>query len=310
MTSREVAHEGDSRHLEVRGEEFPDAALSTTSSAPPSGDEEIPERFADRPHGVKDGDDAGRATPEPSEDEVVTRPTPDVATATVPVDDHVAPAIRDPAGHQVDAEPTREVVTAPVAVADDVEREPAGRARADEASVDDRPATRVLKTPSFSLLAPIAGWLAAWGAAAVASSALIEAGVALGFGFGIADGSVDLDTGFWAGLWTLVVQAGAFLFGGYVAGRMARVRGTAHAVAAWIVAMLATTADAIVVATRDGGSSVLAPLHIPQWADLDYDRVVIIPLVIFALGSLIAALIGGLLASGANRIDTRDGVIS
>ena len=129
--------------------------------------------------------------------------------------------------------------------------------------MSDEPRKPVLRIPRFSMLAPIGGWLAAWGAATLATAAVLEAGVSLGFGFGIADGSVDLDTGFWAGLWTLVIQAGAFVVGGYVAGRIARVRPVMHAVLAWVIAMAATAADAILVALRDSGSSVLAPLRLP-----------------------------------------------
>lgn len=191
-------------------------------------------------------------------------------------------------------------------VVDDTDR----RNDADHVDRDDVVTTPVLKVPTFSPIGPLAGWIAAWGAVAVASAALVEAGVALGFGFGIADGSVDLDAGFWAGLWTLVVQAGAFLAGGYIAGRMARVRAVAHAVLAWVIAMIATAADAVIVASRDGGESVLAPLRIPQWAGLDYENVVAVPLVIFAAGSLVAVIVGGVLAAGANRLETREGVAS
>lgn len=164
--------------------------------------------------------------------------------------------------------------------------------------------TPVLRIPSFSVTAPIGGWLAAWGAAAVAIAALGEAGVALGFGLGIADGSIDTNSGFWAGLWTLVVQAGAFLVGGYVAGRMARTRAVGHAVLAWSFAMAATAADAIIVQIADDRSSVLAPLGLPRWAGLDYDRTVVVPLIIFAVGALLAAVVGGTLAAGANRLET------
>ena len=180
----------------------------------------------------------------------------------------------------------------------------------DEPAQPDTPdiveAKRVLRVPSFSVLAPIAGWLTAWGAAALATAAVLEAGVSLGFGFGIADGSIDVDSGFWAGLWTLVIQAGAFLFGGYVAGRMARTRAIAHAVLAWFVAMAATAADAIVVSVGQGRSSVLAPLRLPQWTGLNYDNIVVIPLIIFGAGALVAVIVGGSLAAGANRLETTD----
>ena len=174
----------------------------------------------------------------------------------------------------------------------------------DTTTSSEQPREPVLRIPVFSAIAPIGGWLAAWGAATLATAAVIEGGVGIGFGFGIADGSVDLDTGFWAGLWTLIIQVGAFVIGGYVAGRMARVRAVAHAMLAWFVAMAATAADAVVVAARDGGSSVLAPLRLPQWAGLDYENSVAIPLVVFALGALIGAILGGCLASTANRLET------
>ena len=104
-----------------------------------------------------------------------------------------------------------------------------------------------------------------------------------------------------------MIQAGAFLIGGYVAGRMARTRAIAHAVLAWFVAMAATAVDAIVVATGEDRSSVLAPLRLPQWAGLDYEQRVVLPMIIFAAGALVAAIVGGSLAAGANRLETTYG---
>jgi hypothetical protein len=193
---------------------------------------------------------------------------------------------------------------------DDQTDHPAEPARREPRDVVEAPRVvetkPVLRIPSFSVIAPIAGWLTAWGAAALATVAVMEAGVSVGFGFGIADGSIDVDSGFWAGLWTLVIQAGAFLLGGYVAGRMARARAIAHAILAWFVAIAATAADAIVVATGHGRSSVLAPLRLPHWAGLTYDNTVAIPLIIFAAGALVAVLVGGTLAAAANRLETTD----
>lgn len=252
-------------------------------------------------------------------DMVESPPGRDDDTVTHVVEDPVVVAEDSRDADMVESPPRRDdetvthVAEAPVAVAErphdtDVRESPPTHDEEDRA--DFQATARVLKTPTFSLLAPLAGWLVAWGTAAVAAAALVEAGVGLGFGFGIADGSVDLDTGFWAGLWTLVVQGGAFLFGGYVAGRMARARATTHAILAWVFAMVATAADAIIVASRDGGSSVLEPLRLPQWAGLDYSNAVAVPLVIFALGSLLAVLIGGILASGANKLDSRDSMLT
>jgi hypothetical protein len=174
-----------------------------------------------------------------------------------------------------------------------------------------RPVARapVLRVPSFAPLAPFGGWLAAWGAAALAASCLVQANVSLGLGLGIADADVaGLDDGFRAGLWLLIIQAGAFIAGGYVAARMARNRGTLHAVLAWLVAMLATGADALVQYVRDGGRSVLADLRIPYWIENGYpggwDTAV--ALGIFALAALAGVLIGGGLGSAANAAAKRE----
>jgi hypothetical protein len=162
----------------------------------------------------------------------------------------------------------------------------------------------LLRTPRRGApLAAIGGWLSAWGAAATAAACLTTAGVGVGIGLGIADGPSGVDSGFSAGLWLLVIQAGAFLIGGYVAARMARTAALMHAALAWLFAMLATGADAIVANARDG-ESVVRALDIPSWAGHGYatDRIGI-PLAIFAVASLVVALWGGAIAGGVTRTE-------
>jgi hypothetical protein len=163
---------------------------------------------------------------------------------------------------------------------------------------------RLMRIPGFAPTAPIGGLLAAWGAAAVATYALAQAGVSLGIGFGLADGSGIANTnGFWSGLWMLLVQAGAFLIGGYVAGRMARNHAMAHAALVWVLAMAATAADAIVQRARTGGSSVLSQIGMPSWTEtgLQNNWRLWAVLALFALAALIGALLGGALGAVANR---------
>ncbi|MEW6582867.1 MAG: hypothetical protein AB1416_08915, partial [Actinomycetota bacterium] len=152
---------------------------------------------------------------------------------------------------------------------------------------------RVMRVPAVAPLAPMVGWLAAWGIAAVAAACLREADVALGLGLGIAD-SAAVEDGVRPGLWLLVIQAGAFLIGGYAAARMARGNGMTHATLAWVVAMLATGADAVTGAIRDT-AGVLARLDIPYWArtglGTEWDTAV--ALGAFAVAALIGALLGG-----------------
>lgn len=144
----------------------------------------------------------------------------------------------------------------------------------------------------------LGGWTAAWGAAAVAATCLASANVDLALGLGIAGGD-----GFWPTIWLGIVQAGAFFWGGYVAARMGRRLGIVHAGLAWLVAMIATGVDAIAATLRDTGTSVLAALRIPYWAEtgLDSNIDAVLALGFFAVVSLVFALLGGAVGEGANR---------
>jgi hypothetical protein len=169
--------------------------------------------------------------------------------------------------------------------------------------VTRRERLRLMRPPGFAPLAPLGGWLAAWGAASVAAHALASAGVPLGMGFGIANGNGSVEDGFFPGLWFVVVQFGAFLIGGYVAARMARNRGLAHAALAWVLAMLATGADAIAQSMRALASSVLAPMGVPWWTDtgLQGGWRLWVALAIPAIAALVGAIFGGGIGAAANR---------
>ena len=176
-----------------------------------------------------------------------------------------------------------------------------------------RQRTYTLRVPPISPTAPFLGWLTAWGAAAVATACLREAGVDLGLGLGIATGEPGVEDRFLPGLWVLLVQAGAFLLGGYAAARIARRNGLLHAGLAWCVAMLATGADAVVIALRDGGDSILESLGLPAWVHTGLSGTweEALALAAIALAGLAGALIGGSLGSAANRVaPTSDGTVT
>jgi hypothetical protein len=167
-----------------------------------------------------------------------------------------------------------------------------------------RPASpeRVARSARFAPDAVLIGWLAAWGAATLAAACLREAGVDLGLGLGIASGDPGVEDRLLPGVWVLVIQAGAFVIGGYAAGRLARGRALLHAGLAWAVAMLVTGADAIVDALRDEGGSVLARLDLPHWSGTGLSGAWEegLALAIIALAGLAGALFGGSLAAAAN----------
>jgi hypothetical protein len=171
-----------------------------------------------------------------------------------------------------------------------------------------RERTYTLRVPPLAPDAPVLGWLAAWGAAALAVACLREAGVDLGLGLGIATGDPGVEDRFFPGLWLALVQAGAFLIGGYAAARIARANGLLHAGLVWCIAMLATGVDAIVIALRDGGESVLQALGIPHWVHTGLSGTweEVLALAVFALASLAGALTGGALAAPANGHATAD----
>ena len=127
---------------------------------------------------------------------------------------------------------------------------------------DDKRKTLV-RAAGFSPASPVLGWLTAWGAAILAAACLDAAGVELGLGLGIASGA-GVEDGFAAGFWLAVIQGAAFIVGGYAAARIARRNGIRHAVLAWVLALIATGADAIVSAARDE-PQVIAALGLPYW---------------------------------------------
>lgn len=176
------------------------------------------------------------------------------------------------------------------------------------ARAPDAGRTSVLRVPTFSPLASLLGWILAWGAIVIATGSLERAGVPAGFGLGIAEGGPG-DGGFAAGLWLLLVSGGAFLVGGYAAGRMARAHGTMHGLLVWAIAMLATGGDALIESLRAGGTGVLQLIPgVPYWVDtgLRGRAEAGAALAVFAVVALAGALVGGGLGQAANRRDRTD----
>lgn len=177
--------------------------------------------------------------------------------------------------------------------------------------LSERPATSVLRVPTFSPLAPLLGGLAAWGAIAVATAILQRVDIPTGLNIGIAGGGPG-DPGFWAGVWALVVSGGAFVLGGYAAARVARANGTRHAVLVWVLAMAATAADAINATIGTAGDGIISRIiGIPFWGrtGLTGEAEAVLVLALFAGVSLLGALLGGGLGQTANRIDRTDGAV-
>jgi uncharacterized membrane protein len=152
--------------------------------------------------------------------------------------------------------------------------------------------TRQAGIGKLSLISVLAGVLVAYGAFAVLAALAGAAAAALGL-------NTDLSANNWAelGVGSAIVAAVvlllAYLFGGYVAGRMARRAGLLHGIAVFILALIIVALVAAIAATQTDTSAIrdnLRSLGIPttgaEWGDVG---------TLAGIGSLAAMLVGALL---------------
>ena len=118
----------------------------------------------------------------------------------------------------------------------------------------------------FSWLSTLAGWLSAAGLTAILTGILSAAGAALALNqVGSSVSGSEADTiGLAGGIALLVVLAIAYLFGGYVAGRMARFDGARQGVGVWLWGLLVALAVAALAAIGGAKYNVLDALNLPR----------------------------------------------
>jgi 4-amino-4-deoxy-L-arabinose transferase-like glycosyltransferase len=152
--------------------------------------------------------------------------------------------------------------------------------------------TREAGIGKLSFISVLAGVLVAYGAFAVLAALAAAAAAAIGL-------NTDLSANNWAelGVGSAIVAAVvlllAYLFGGYVAGRMARRAGPIHGLAVCILALVIVALIAAIAATQTDTSAIrgnLRSLGIPttgaEWSDVG---------TLAGIGSLAAMLVGALL---------------
>src|SRR5215211_3133192 len=152
--------------------------------------------------------------------------------------------------------------------------------------------TRQAGIGKLSFISVLAGVLVAYGAFAVLAALAGVAAAALGL-------NTDLSANNWAELGVgsaiaaAVVLLLAYLFGGYVAGRMARRAGLLHGIAVFILALIIVALVAAIAATQTDTSAIrdnLRSLGIPttgaEWGDVG---------TLAGIGSLVAMLVGAVL---------------
>src|SRR5215203_2165013 len=152
--------------------------------------------------------------------------------------------------------------------------------------------TRQAGIGKLSFISVLAGVLVAYGAFAVLAALAAAAAAAIGL-------NTDLSANDWAELgvgsaiFAAVVLLLAYLFGGYVAGRMARRAGLIHGLAVFILALVIVAVIAAIAAAQTDTSAIrdnLRSLGIPttgaEWGDVG---------TLAGIGSLAAMLVGALL---------------
>src|SRR5829696_7704202 len=152
--------------------------------------------------------------------------------------------------------------------------------------------TRQAGIGKLSFISVLAGVLVAYGAFAVLAALAGVAAAAIGL-------NTDLSANNWAelGVGSAIVAAVvlllAYLFGGYVAGRMARRAGLLHGIAVFILALIIVALVAAIAATQTDTSAIrdnLRSLGIPttgaEWGDVG---------TLAGIGSLAAMLVGAVL---------------
>jgi hypothetical protein len=118
----------------------------------------------------------------------------------------------------------------------------------------------------FSWLSTLAGWLSAAGLTAILAGILSAAGAALALNqVGSSVSGSEADTiGLAGGIALLGVLAIAYLFGGYVAGRMARFDGARQGVGVWLWGVVIALAVAALAAIGGAKYNVLDALNLPR----------------------------------------------
>jgi hypothetical protein len=161
----------------------------------------------------------------------------------------------------------------------------------------------------LSFISVLAGTLVAYGAFAVLAALVGAAATAIGL-------TNDLSSNDWARLGTGSAIAGAivlfvaYLFGGYVAGRMARRAGLLNGLAVFVLAIVLIAAVGAIVASQADADAIrtnLRSLGIPtsgsEWSDIGT-----LAGIASLAAMLIGALVGGVLGEGWHSKLTRRAV--
>jgi hypothetical protein len=195
--------------------------------------------------------------------------------------------------------------------------------------VDERPATRThtgVATPAalktararqrdefggVNWGASFFGWLVAVGVAALLTSLLVAAGAAIGLTESdvTTNNTEELTLG--GGIALIAVLVIAYYAGGYVAGRMSRFDGGRQGMATWAIGLIVTVGLALAAVVLGDEYNVLEQLNLPALpvGDETLATGAIVALAAIAVGSLLAAMLGGKLGERYHKKVDRFGFV-
>jgi hypothetical protein len=155
------------------------------------------------------------------------------------------------------------------------------------------------------------GWLVAVGVAALLTSILVAAGAAIGLTESDVTTSDTEELSLGGGIALLVVVMLAYYAGGYVAGRMSRFDGGRQGMATWAIGLIVTVALALAAVVLGDEYNVLEQLNLPALPVGDETLATggLIALAAIAVGSLLAAIVGGKLGERYHKKVDRVGFV-
>jgi len=139
------------------------------------------------------------------------------------------------------------------------------------------------------------GWLVAVGSAAILAGLLAAAGAVIGLSADPSETDAE-EIGIGGGIALLVVMLIAYYAGGYVAGRMSRFDGARQGLGVWLWGIVIAIGLAVLALVAGDEYNVLSQLNLPDLPVGEREATTggIIATVVIVIGTLLAAVAGGL----------------
>jgi hypothetical protein len=155
------------------------------------------------------------------------------------------------------------------------------------------------------------GWLVAVGVATLLTSLLVAAGAAIGLTESDVTTNNTEELSLGGAIALIAVLVIAYYTGGYVAGRMSRFDGGRQGMATWAIGLIVTVGLALAAVVLGDEYNVLEQLNLPALpvGDETLATGALVALAAIAVGSLLAAMLGGKLGERYHKKVDRFGFV-